>query len=76
LKGDKREDKKPEVLTEDEIFRIIEAAKHPRDKALIALEYEAGLRVSELAGIKWKDIEWDDNLTKVKVKGKTGERDY
>lgn len=74
LKGDKRENKKPEVLTEDEIFRMIEAAKHPRDKALIALGYEAGLRVSELAGIKWKDIEWDDNLTKVKVRGKTGER--
>jgi len=74
LKGDKRKDRKPEILTEDEIFRMIEAAKHPRDKALIALGYEAGLRVSELAGIKWKDIEWDDNLTKVKVRGKTGER--
>jgi len=74
LKGKRTERELPEVLTEDEILAMIEAANHPRDKAMIAVDYEAGLRIGELAGLKVKDITWNEHGAKIKVKGKTGER--
>ncbi|RLI81874.1 hypothetical protein DRP07_06390 [Archaeoglobales archaeon] len=73
LKGEKRDNRKPEVL-EEEILKMIEVAKNPRDKAMISLLYEAGLRVGELATLKWKDITWTDFGARIKVHGKTGER--
>lgn len=63
-----------EILTQSEVEKIIEAADHPRDKAIIGLLYEAGLRVGELASLKIKNVEFDDCGVAVKVHGKTGER--
>jgi len=76
----KREDNKvPNVLTEEEILKMVEAAKHPRDKAMIAVGYEGGLRIGELASLKIGDILWRTNSSgelrvKIRVRGKTGER--
>ena len=76
----KREDNRiPEVLSEEEILSMVEAANHPRDKALIAVGYEGGLRIGELASLRIGDIIWHTNLNgelkaKIKVRGKTGER--
>lgn len=44
LRGDKMHLRKPQVLTKDEILQLIEASKHPRDKAVIALLYDCELR--------------------------------
>jgi len=74
LKGQRKSNKKPDVFTEEEIMKIIEAAVHPRDKALIAVGYEAGLRVGELASLRIKDIMWTNHGAKIRVSGKTGER--
>jgi len=74
LKGERKHSKKPEVLTREEILQLIEGAKHPRDKAAIALLYDCGLRVGELASITFKDLTFNDYGGKVKVRGKTGER--
>jgi len=74
LKGDKKQSRKPQVLTKEEILQLIEGAKHPRDKAAIALLYDCGLRVGELASITFKDLVFNDYGGKVKVRGKTGER--
>ena len=74
LKGNRRVDRKPDILTKDEVFSLIDSAKHPRDKAMIALLYEGGFRIGELASIKFKDIEFNKFGGKVKVSGKTGER--
>ena len=74
LKGDKKEDRKPDVLSEEEILKMIEVVEHPRDKAIIAVGYEAGLRIGELASLKIKDVKWNANGAKIKVHGKTGER--
>jgi len=71
----KRKKKLPEeLLTEEEVKRMIDTATHPRDKVIIALLYEGGLRVGELAGLKLKNIKFDDYGAVIKVKGKTGER--
>jgi|Deesub1362B_J571_1020462.scaffolds.fasta_scaffold00148_95 integrase/ribosomal protein L40E len=74
LRGEKKEDRKPDVLSEDEILKMIEARDHPRDKAIIAVGYEAGLRIGELANLQIKHITWNTNGAKIKVHGKTGER--
>jgi len=74
LRGEKKDKRKPDVLTEKEISKMIEAAENVRDKAIIALGYEAGLRIGELASIRWKNVVWTDWAAKIKVHGKTGER--
>ncbi|KYC53414.1 MAG: putative tyrosine recombinase XerC-like protein [Candidatus Methanofastidiosum methylothiophilum] len=74
LKGSKRIDRKPDILTKDEIIKLIQVTRHPRDKAIISLLYEGGFRIGELASITFKDIEFNKFGGKVKVRGKTGER--
>ncbi len=74
----KRDDNRvPEVLREEDVLKMIEAASHPRDKALIAVGYEGGLRIGELASLRIGDVIWSSKgemRAKIKVRGKTGER--
>lgn len=64
----------PEVLTVEEIDRII-AAIDPgkreavRDNAIIEVLYGCGLRVSELTGLKFSDIYWDEEFLRITGKG-------
>lgn len=44
------------ILTEDEIHLLIEADRTPRNRMIVKLFYISGIRVSELASLKWKDI--------------------
>ena len=65
--------KRPELimpsLTKAQVNLIIEKAHCDRDKAIIALFSESGLRLSELANIEVKDIDWDTSTIKVIGKG-------
>jgi site-specific recombinase XerD/ribosomal protein S27AE len=74
LRGERKDERKPDILTEEEILRMIDAAEHPRDKAIIAVGYEAGLRIGELASLRIKNVTWNVNGAKIKVHGKSGER--
>jgi integrase/recombinase XerD len=64
----------PEVLTVDEI-EILLAAPNPdkamawRDRAMIEVAYASGTRVSELIGLRARDIWFDDALIRVVGKG-------
>ena len=70
-----RERKLPEeLLTKEDIKKIVEKAEHPRDKALIAVLYESGCRMSEIALLKIKNISFDEYGAKLMVAGKTGMR--
>ncbi len=58
---------------------MVETVSHPRDKALIVVGYEGGLRIGEIAGLRIGNIIWRTNSNgdlkaKIKVKGKTGDR--
>jgi len=71
----RNKNKLPEdMLTEDEIEKLINAAEHPRDKALIAVLYESGCRIGELASLKLKNINFDEYGAQLLVNGKTGAR--
>jgi len=63
-----------QLITEDEVKKMIKAAKNPRDKALIATLYESGARISELASMSIKDVSFEENYATIMVKGKTGSR--
>jgi hypothetical protein len=53
---------------------MIEAADYVRDKALIAVLYDTGARVSEIGNLKIKDLNFDQYGGVIKVDGKTGMR--
>jgi len=63
-----------ELLTEDDIKRMIDAADHPRDRALVAMLYESGCRCGELLMLQIKHIQFDDYGAVITVSGKTGMR--
>lgn len=48
-----------DILTPEEIKKLIQACKHSRDRALISVLYESGARVGEIARLTWKDLIFD-----------------
>jgi len=67
-----------EILTEEEIMKMAQAALFDRDRAAVLVLYEAGLRVGEFLNLKLRDITFDDAggvpSAVLRVKGKTGQR--
>jgi site-specific recombinase XerD len=56
-------------LTTEQVEYLIEQAGCVRDKAIISLFVDSGLRLSELANIKPENIDWDNKVIKVICKG-------
>ena len=53
--------KKPEdMLTPDEVSRVIQTARSPRDKSLLSMLYDGSNRPTELLRLKWSDIIQDE----------------
>ncbi len=64
-----------ELLTKADIENMVEVAEHPRDKAFIALLYESGARISEIALMHIRHVTLDDLGAVVHLAdGKTGMR--
>jgi len=63
-----------EILTQEEIKRLVESAGNLRDKAFIAALYESGCRVGEFLGLRNKHIQFDEYGAVLIVDGKTGMR--
>ena len=64
-----------QMLTNDEVLRMICACTGStgiRDKAMLSVLYEAGLRINELAGLFWSDVLFDSHFAKLNVSSKTG----
>jgi len=56
-------------LTSEQVDYLIDQAETTRDKAIISLFADSGLRLSELASIKPENINWQERLIKVRCKG-------
>ncbi len=72
----KNKDKKlPEdMLTEEEIMKMINSATNTRDKAMIGLLWDIGARIGEVGTLKIKHIKFDEYGSVILVNGKTGPR--
>ena len=63
-----------EVLTEDEVKKLVECATSLRDKAFILVLYESGCRVGEILSLRIRNVQFDDYGAVLIVSGKTGDR--
>ncbi|MDR9900253.1 site-specific integrase [Aetokthonos hydrillicola Thurmond2011] len=51
------------ILTREQLKDLIEACKHKRDKFLIYLLYETGMRIGQALGLRHSDIRtWDNEI--------------
>jgi integrase/recombinase XerC len=79
LRSPKSERRLPAVLQEEEVERLIEdepEEKTPaalRDRAILETLYSSGLRVSELVGLNWRDI--DEEIGMLTVRAGKGSKD-
>lgn len=60
------------ILPEDTVLAMITLEPGQRNRALLRLLYGAGLRVSELCGLRWRDFQERDDSAQVTVFGKGG----
>ena len=78
LSSPKQEKHLPLFMTEEEVFRLIEAAfaknekdeRGLRDRAILETFYSTGMRISELVGLDMPDIDFIGGIVKVMGKGK------
>lgn len=60
----------PRCLSEREIEQLLDAATKPREKALLELFYATGCRLSEVAGMRVEDVNFDLEAGEALVLGK------
>lgn len=63
-----------ELLSREDVEKMINVAEHIRDKAIVSLLYESGFRIGELLSLRIKNIEFDEYGAKIVGDGKTGMR--
>ncbi len=74
LTAPKRPRQMPKYLTEEEVKRLLDAAKdNPRDFAILSLLVYSGLRVSELCNLRLEDIDFAERV--VYVRSGKGDKD-
>jgi len=56
-------------VTSGQLDTLLDATDSLREKAMVSLLFDNGLRLSELASIQSKDIDWSNNTLRVVVKG-------
>jgi site-specific recombinase XerD len=59
----------PQFPSVEEVIRIIEAAKSPRDRALLETLYATGCRLAEVAGMRCDDVDFNGCVIRVLGKG-------
>ena len=65
---------KSDLLTTEEVYKLIKAAQHPRDKAFLSLLYELGARISEVGNLRLADVTKEEHGFHIDLEGKTGRR--
>ena len=60
VKMPKKDSKLPEVLTKEEVKKMIESADNQKSRLIISLLYSTGLRVSELVNLKVEDMNFSE----------------
>lgn len=63
----------PEILSVEEVRRVIDASRNDKHKTILELLYSAGLRIGELTRLKPSDI--DSHRMVIRVRGGKGKKD-
>ena len=58
------------ILSEGDTIRMLALETNPRNRALLYAFYDLGARVSEVVGLKWKDVRTDGETAIVTIYGK------
>jgi integrase/recombinase XerD len=58
------------ILPEAELHRVLSLETNPRNRAILTLLYASGMRVSELCGLCWRDLQPNSDGGQVTVLGK------
>jgi site-specific recombinase XerD len=66
--------KETELLSEEEVNKLIATADHPRNKAIIALLGESGARIGEIGNLTIGQVKIDPSGAVLNVSGKNGRR--
>lgn len=69
----KKPNKLPNVLSQQEVRNILEAVGNLKHKTMLLLAYASGLRVSEIASLRIKDI--DSQRMVINIKAAKGKKD-
>jgi|LSQX01.1.fsa_nt_gb site-specific recombinase XerD len=60
-----------DILTEEEVKRIIETPRSIRYRALLGILYEGGFRIQEMAYLRWSDVLFFEWGCRIRTDGKT-----
>ena len=72
LQTPRRPKRVPVILSSKEVIRLLESAPKLLDRLLLGLMYAAGLRVSEVVRLRFRDVDFDRRLITVwQGKGRT-----
>jgi len=69
----KKEKKLPTVLTMEECLLLFRVVENPKHKLLLLIGYGAGLRVSEIVNLEWRDILFAEH--KIHIRNAKGKKD-
>src|SRR5713101_2548326 len=61
----KREHRLPKTLTAPQVELLLDACTHARDKLLLTLLYQTGMRVGQVLGLKHADLDVEDGTIRI-----------
>lgn len=59
------EQRQPKLLTHEQIQQLLDACTHVRDRFLLALLYETGMRIGQVLGLKHSDLSVEDGTLQI-----------
>jgi integrase/recombinase XerD len=65
--------KLPQVMTENEVTRLLKSVDNPKHRCILTMIYSCGLRLGEVANMALTDLQMDEN--RVFVRGAKGKKD-
>ncbi|MGA2588355.1 MAG: tyrosine-type recombinase/integrase [Bryobacteraceae bacterium] len=60
------------ILPETAVHRMLSLEENERNRAILTLLYASGVRVSELCGLRWRDLQENGDSAQITVFGKGG----
>jgi integrase len=60
-----REQRQPKLLTNEQIQQLLDACNHLRDRFLLALLYETGMRIGQVLGLKHADLSVENGTLQI-----------